>query len=205
MNYQTFRTAFKDYPVFSKREIEKVFPHFDAKNLVNWQKKNYAQKIRNDWYRLTENHLDTEILYFISNHIYQPSYVSLETALAHYGFIPEGVFRYTAITTLKTQNFDTPIGFFSYQNLKPNLFFGYNLWDTNGFYYKMADPQKCLLDFLYLNPHLQTEGHFYELRLNVSEIKKQVDFELFKKYIIAFDTQALAKRAAIFLQFIENQ
>ncbi|NJN33579.1 MAG: hypothetical protein HC817_04325 [Saprospiraceae bacterium] len=111
MNFQVFRTTFKDYPVFSKKEIEKLFPTFDAKNLVNWQKKNYVQKIRNEWYRLNEYSLDTLTLYFISNQLYNPSYVSLETALSHYGFIPEGVFRITAITTLKTQFFDTSIGF----------------------------------------------------------------------------------------------
>ncbi|MDZ7879658.1 MAG: hypothetical protein U5L45_18415 [Saprospiraceae bacterium] len=204
MNFQTFRTTFKDYPIFSKKEIEKTLSPFDPKNLVNWQKKNYVQKVRNEWYRLTENHLDTPTLYFISNHIYNPSYISVESALAHYGFIPEGVFRHTAITTLKTQNFDTPIGLFTYQTLKPNLFFGYNLLNFNGFNYKIADPQKCILDFLYLNPHLKTEGHFYELRLNISDIKAQVDFDLFHKYAVAFDAQALMQRATAFVHFVEN-
>ncbi len=204
MNFQSFRTTFRDYPVFSKKEIEKLFPTFDAKNLVNWQRKNYIQKVRNEWYRLNENRLDTPLLYFISNQIYNPSYISLESALAHYGFVPEGVFRYTGITTLKTQNFDTPIGFFTYQNIKSNLFFGYNLLIYNGFYYKIADPQKCFLDFLYLRPDIQTEEHFYELRLNISEIKAQLDFALFDKYLFAFDSKALSKRATIFINYLEN-
>jgi predicted transcriptional regulator of viral defense system len=204
MNYQLFRVVFKNYPVFSKIEIAKLFPSFDAKNLINWQKKNYVQKIRNSWYRLNENVLNTEILYFISNHIYNPSYISLETALSHYGFIPEGVFKFTAVSTLKTQRFETPIGFFSYQNVKPSLFFGYNLLSFNGYNYKIADPQKCLLDFLYLHPYIKTEGHFYELRLNIYEIKKQIDFDLLKKYTIAFDSNALSKRVETFIHFVEN-
>ena len=204
MNFQTFRTTFRDYPIFSKKEIEKLFPSLDAKNLVNWQKKSYIQKIRNEWYRLSENSLNTSNLYFISNHLYSPSYVSLETALSHYGFIPEGVFRITSITTLKTQNFDTPIGFFTYQNLKPDLFFGYNLLKINGFYYKMADSQKCFLDFLHLHPDIQTEGHFYELRLNIADIKSQLDFDLFDKYLFAFNSKALSKRATTFIHFLEN-
>jgi predicted transcriptional regulator of viral defense system len=204
MNFQTFRTTFKDYPIISKKEIEKLFTSFDAKNLVNWQQKNYIQKVRNEWYRLTENPLDPPLLYFISNHIYHPSYISLETALAHYGFIPEGVFRYTAISTLKTQNFDTPIGLFNYNTLKSNLFFGYNLLNKNDFYYKIADPQKCLLDFFYLHPDIQTEGHFYELRMNILDIKKQIDFELLKKYTFVFDSKALTKRITTFIHFIEN-
>lgn len=204
MNYQLFRTTFKDYPIFSKKEIEKLFPTFDAKNLVYWQKKNYVQKVRNAWYRLNEQHLDTPTLYFISNKIYNPSYVSLETALSYYGFIPEGVFHITAITTLKTQFFDTSIGVFNYHNVKPTLFFGYNLLKINNFYYKMADPQKCLLDFLYLNPNIQTDSHFYELRLNIEAIKNQLDFETFNKYIFVFNSKALSNRAAMFIHFLEN-
>jgi hypothetical protein len=44
MNYQLFRTTFKNYPVFSKIEITKLFPSFDAKNLINWQRKTMFKK-----------------------------------------------------------------------------------------------------------------------------------------------------------------
>lgn len=204
MNFQIFRATFKGYPVFSIIEIKKHFPNFDAKNLINWQEKNYVQKVRNSWYRLTESTLNTDTLFFISNHIYTPSYISLESALSYYGFIPEGVFKLTAISTVKTQEFVSPIGHFSYQKLKPTLFFGYQLMAFNGFYFKIADPQKCLLDFLYLHPDIKTEGHFFELRLTISEIKKQVDFEIFDQYCQMMHSKALVKRAKTFIQFIEN-
>ena len=137
MTFQEFRLTLKDYPVFSIVEIEKLFPSFDKKNLVYWQKKNYIQKIRNSWYRFTESTLNTDILFFTSNQIYQPSYISLESALSHYGFIPEGVFKITAISTLKTQEFTTPIGVFGFQNLKTNLFFGYQIVNFGTFNYKI--------------------------------------------------------------------
>ena len=204
MNYQTFRNTFKDYPIFSKIEIKKRFPSFDAKNLVNWQAKNYVQKVRNSWYRLTENSLNSDTLFFISNHIYSPSYISLESALSYYGFIPEGVFKITSITTLKTQNFSTSLGYFVYQNLKPHLFFGYELKSFNGFYFKLADPQKCVLDFLYLHSDIKTEGHLFELRFNISEIKKQIDFKILDEYCQIIDSDALSKRVKTFIHFIEN-
>jgi predicted transcriptional regulator of viral defense system len=122
MNFQQFRSAFQSYPIISRIEIEKVYPGFDPKNLVHWQKKQYLQRIRNSWYRLKETPLDSDTLFFISNQIYQPSYISLETAMSHYGFIPEGVFKVTSVSTLKTNDFQTAIGNFGYQNIKPSLY-----------------------------------------------------------------------------------
>jgi len=63
MNFQQFRSAFQSYPIISRIEIEKVYPGFDPKNLVHWQKNQYLQKIRNTWYRLKETPLDSDTLF----------------------------------------------------------------------------------------------------------------------------------------------
>ena len=204
MTFQGFRIAFQSYPIFSFGEIEKLFPKFDRKNLVNWQRKNYIEKIRNSWYRFTEIPLNEDALFFVSNHIYTPSYISLESALSHYGFIPEGVFKITAISTLKTHQFTTPIGNFSYQNIKPNLFFGYKLLPYNNFYYKIAEPEKTILDYLYLHPDIKTEDILYELRLNVIEINQQINFDTLMHYTDFIDSKSLLKRVKTFIKFIEN-
>jgi predicted transcriptional regulator of viral defense system len=205
MNFQTFRTAFQNYPVISERDIEKLFPDFDRKNLLYWQRKGYLQKLRNTWYRLAEMLLHQEALYFISNQIYQPSYVSLEMALSHYGFIPEGVFKITAISTLKTQQFQTPIGDFKYQNVKPDLFFGYLLRPVGDCFYKMAEPEKAILDYLYLHPEMDSEAHFHEMRFNVFELQKMLTPPTLHVYTESFQSKALKKRVRAFNQFIKNQ
>lgn len=205
MTFQDFRIAFQSYPIISVMEVEKLFPGFDRKNLVYWQGKNLIQKIRNGWYRLTEKPVDAEMLFFISNQIYQPSYISLETALSVYGFIPEGVFRITAVSTLKTQQFQTPIGHFGYRNIRESLFFGYQIRPVGSFFYKMADPEKALLDFFYLNPSLNADSHFEGLRLNFLEIKRSVDFQKWDQYLDLIDSASLGKRAKIFKKFIEKQ
>lgn len=204
MNFQTFRSTFQHYPIISRTEIEKVYPGFDPKNLVYWQKKQYLQKIRNSWYRLKETPLDSDTLFFISNHIYQPSYISLETAMSYYGFIPEGVFKVTAVSTLKTNGFHTLIGDFGYQNIKPSLYFGYQMVRFGNFYFKMAEPEKTMLDFLYLHPEMTDESHFYELRLNRKEIKSSVNMDILNAYCQTINSGSLCKRVAIFLKFIEN-
>jgi predicted transcriptional regulator of viral defense system len=205
MIFQDFRLTFQGYPVISRIEIEKMFSGFDWKNLVYWQQKKYLQKVRNSWYRLTESPLDTETLFFISNQIYQPSYVSLETALSYYGFIPEGVFKTTAVSTLKTQQFQTPIGNFGYQNIKPTIFFGYRLLPIGKHFYKMAEPEKAILDFVYLHSELNSESHFEGLRLNIDEFKSTINLDTLKLYLNLYNSPMLTKRVEILLLFIENK
>jgi hypothetical protein len=205
MNFQTFQKAFAEYPVFSRQEIRMQFPGFDSKNLVNWQGKNYLLKIRNSWYAFPGQSVEPEVLFFISNQIYQPSYISLETALSHYGFIPEGVFRMTAVSTLKTQQFQTPLGLFAYQNIKPSLNFGFRLMPFGKYFYKLAAPEKAILDYFYLHPELVSDSDFEGLRLNLIEVRRSVDFQVFNALLESFQSRALSKRAKTFIRFVENQ
>ena len=48
----------------------------------------------------------------IANHLYGPSYVSLDYALSHYGLIPEAVRQITSVTTRRGKTYDTPLGRF---------------------------------------------------------------------------------------------
>lgn len=204
MNFQSFQKAFSEYPVFSQQEIRMRFPGFDSKNLVNWQAKDYLLKIRNSWYAFSSQKMEPDALFFISNQIYQPSYISLETALSHYGFIPEGVFRTTAISTLKTQKFQTPVGLFTYQNIKPALNFGFRLLPFGKYFYKLASPEKAILDYFYLHPELTSESDFEGLRLNIIEINRSVNFQTFKAMLDAIQSKALSKRAESFFRYLQN-
>src|SRR5699024_7904040 len=53
----------------------------------------------------------------VANHLYGPSYVSLEFALYHYGVIPEYVADITSVCTKRGKMYDTPLGRFTYQQL----------------------------------------------------------------------------------------
>lgn len=58
----------------------------------------------------------------LANLIYGPSCISLEYALAFYGFIPERVETLTSITNKKDKIFKTPVGLFTYRYLHPNKY-----------------------------------------------------------------------------------
>ncbi len=51
----------------------------------------------------------------IANHLWGPSYVSMETALSYWGLIPERVLETTSITTKASKTYQTAIGRFSYR------------------------------------------------------------------------------------------
>src|SRR5206468_3281045 len=52
--------------------------------------------------------------FLIANHLWGPSYISMETALAHWAFIPERVYEISSVTVKSTKTFKTPAGRFSY-------------------------------------------------------------------------------------------
>lgn len=189
------------YPVFSTTDIMKQFPDFDRKNLVNWQKKGYIKKIRNNYYCLTENTIDEQFLNFTANKIYSPSYISLETALSYYTIIPEGVFTINSVSSIRTNRFNTPIGTFNYQHLKSSLFFGYQLIPFNKLFYKIAELEKTILDYLYLHPTIDNSEDFNHLRWNKEALKK-IDLNLFSQYQSLFNSRALDKRVSYFIIFL---
>jgi predicted transcriptional regulator of viral defense system len=199
--FLAFKDTFKDFIVFTPNDIKKYFPDFDKKNLVNWQKKGYIQRIRNNYYCFSDNQKSEEFLYFVANSIYHPSYISLESALSYYGIIPEGVYTITSITTLKTNAFNTDFTRFTYRNVKSKLYFGYQLINYKNQRFKIASLEKAVLDYLYLNSDVDDMSLFSDLRWNKSELLN-INRELFNKYLSVFDSKVLNQRAGHFLNYL---
>ncbi|MFH1235329.1 MAG: hypothetical protein V1685_00120, partial [Parcubacteria group bacterium] len=103
-------------------------------------------KLRNNFYMLKDS---SPSHYFIANKLYEPSYVSLETALSHYGIIPEVVYATTSVTSKISREFTTPMGMYTYQRIKLPAFTGYGLQEVDGSKVFIADPEKALADYLY--------------------------------------------------------
>ncbi len=124
--------------------------------------------------------------------IYQPSYISLEWALSHYGIIPEMVYNVTSVTSKTTRTFKNDIGLFAYRHLKKDLFFGYKKVDDGKGMYLLAEPEKALLDYLYLNlAKLHDEADIEELRLNRFSMGEAVDKEKLMQYAEVFNSKKL--------------
>ncbi len=204
MNFLTFQNTFSHLRIIPKIEIKKRFPDFDWNALTRWQKKGYIVKIRNGYYRFAQQKIRGDVdLFFIANQIYQPSYISLESALSYYNLIPEGVFMITSVSTKKTQHFFTPNVEFSYRSVRKEAYIGYQIFPSCQF--KIAYPSKAILDMLYLKPNLfDNEDDFFEWRLNIFELQEQISWEKFETFLKLYRSKALIARAKRFRKFINS-
>ena len=96
--------------------------------------------------------------------------MSLHSALAYYGLIPEYVPIVTSITTTRPMTFTTTEGTFSYRHMKKSMFRGYRaIVELNNQSVFIAMPEKSLLDLIYLTPGGDRLDYLYELRLQNTE------------------------------------
>ena len=194
MTYLDFRTALYSFEVFCTRDIEKLFPKFDSRRLVEWQRKGYIQKLINKWYLFTDIPINDRLRYRISNCLHRPSYISLESALSHYGLIPEAVYSVQNITTRKTIAYETIAGTFNYRNIKAQLFFGYEVDNNQTIPLLIASPEKAILDYLYLNHQLNTIEDIEGLRLNLTTFNETINKDRLISYAACFESKTLNKR-----------
>jgi len=155
VTYMELRDNVAGMPLFSW-QVLKMFSggRQELKNqLSRWKQSGKLLALRRGFYILNEKDrkLSPSRL-FIASEMYKPSYVSLEYALSFYGIIPEKVATLTCITTKKTQVFENSFGTFSYRHVKPECFTGFTAKkDESGLTYLFAEPEKAVVDFIYLN------------------------------------------------------
>ena len=104
--------------------------------------------------------------FLVANRLVHPSYVSLQSALAMHGVIPEHVPVVTSVTTSRPGRWSNALGDFDYRHVKTGFFFGYRTEDLSGGQTALiATPEKALLDLLYLTPGAERQDYLEELRL----------------------------------------
>ncbi|NQT88422.1 hypothetical protein HQ560_16770 [bacterium] len=92
-------------------------------------------------------------VYGLAQRIHGPSYISLETALSHRGWIPEAVYACTCVCYGSAKEFETPLGIFSYKRAPQRAFYSdvERCDDGNGDVFLMASPPKALADYVYVH------------------------------------------------------
>lgn len=91
----------------------------------------------------------------MANHIYGPSYVSLFSALRHYGLVPERVYATESMSLKRSRSFDTPLGRFIYHCCSnPYFALGIQMQGDGEVQHLMASPEKALCDLMTVTPGL---------------------------------------------------
>lgn len=189
-------------PVFSSSLLlaGNVDPKPIRLQLSRWVKAGRIYQIRRGLYAIAPPYQKTKPHPFlVANHLQRASYVSLQSALAYYGLIPETMFSTTSVSTGRPERLVTPLGIYEFRHLKTELLFGYLLVDLGGQSAFLAAPEKALLDLVYLHPGGDAAAYLNELRLQNTEL---IDLDLLKNYSEKFHTPKLDKAYKKIMQII---
>lgn len=149
-----------------------VDPQGIRRQLSRWTDAGRLYQLRRGLYALAPPfQKDRPHPFLVANRLVLGSYVSLQSALAYYGLIPEAVPVTTSVTSDRPGRWDTPLGAYEFRHLQTDLMIGYRWLEVAGreFAY-VARPEKALLDLIYLEPEADSLRYLEELRLQHLEI-----------------------------------
>lgn len=133
--------------------------------------------------------------FLIANRLIPASYVSLQSALAYYGMIPEHVPVTTSVTTRRPAHWETPVGVFDFRHIQVDFFNGCRLIDLSEKQQAfIARPEKALLDLVYLEPGGDTLDYLAELRLSNLN---QLDWQLLSRLAGKIEKPKLMRAVAL--------
>lgn len=203
MNFRRFRHQMEYIPAFNLNDIRKIDPKFHKRQLADWVKRGYVQSIAGEYYILSGTQITEDRLFMLANMLYEPSYISLESALAYYHIIPETVQGVISVSSRKTKRYESKWGFFDYRSIKPILNFGYQvIKGRDQIKYSIARLEKAVLDYLYLNPHINSIQEFESLRWNKQSLTILDKNQRLQCYRNVFDKKSLDERISILMEYI---
>lgn len=143
-------------------------------------KKGEIIKVRRGLYLLAEKYRHKKLSkFFLTSRIVPHSYISLESALSYYGWIPERVTMVTSVLAIgRTKKFATPFGEFIFYQLPVNeyefLTGVTRVEEIKGEPFLLASPLRALADYVYVRK-IDWQGIDYlitSLRIDVEQLMK---------------------------------
>lgn len=143
------------------------------KKIQRLEKKGMIKKLIKGKYQFLMNSVND---FRLANFLYQPSYISLESALSFHGILAGFPYQITSLTIKKSRSFNVDNKDFQYSHLSQNLFWGYEKKED----FLIADKEKALLDYLYFGLKGLRNLDFDELE--IKEINKKRLFAYGKQF-----------------------
>jgi len=179
MKFEDFHRLNLKNRIFSMQSMELLGYDRETlrKQIQNWLKKGYVIQLKKGLYAylgLEKRKLFSN--FYVASLLYgDNSYISLESAMSFYGLIPEKVFQLSSVSTSKTKTFINELASFNYKHIKASLFdYFINQIDEFSNVYRIAYPEKALLDYIYfkvkVNQNIDEDFFEENLRLQNLEI-----------------------------------
>ena len=172
------------YGLFDETLVRNLFPHCSdgaKKALVHRAiQEEEVLRLKPGLFCLAESYREgAPHPYVLAGLLHSPSFVSLETALAYHGLIPEAVYQVSSITASRSRTFETPFGRFSYRRV-PCSFFKSGVKARkvadHGWAF-IAQPLRAIADIVYLRKSVswKMDGLSFlteSLRIEVEDLAK---------------------------------
>lgn len=165
--------------LFTDDDLKLVFPDKESSAIYNsltyHLKKKNIERYRRGLYSLSPKKGGKHAFskFKLANKLVLHSFISFESALSHYGLIPEAVYEVTSACFSKNTMFENSLGrfSFSYSPIEP-FYLGVHKDEVTDS--KIANPIRALFDLIYVRRKLYSEVRDLEndLRIDLSEFKK---------------------------------
>lgn len=195
-------------PIFTAKDIElagfSVYPYM----LSQWVDKGYIKRLGGGKYLFSKSNVLPE---YIANHVREPSYISLESALYYYNLTIDIPFHIISVTSKGTKKSTIEDKVFFYRHVKPEVFTGYIMKQIGanteiGKRFYIATPEKALVDLFYLSPNkYKNFSDFKEARFHEEDMKKQIDWRGVYNLSLIYKNKSLEKRLTDFKEYIFSQ
>lgn len=139
------------------------------KKIARLEEKNIIQTLTKGKYKFLFRPAND---FLTANFLYQPSYISLESALSFYGIITGFPYQITSITIKKPKSISVNDQEYKYSQFTSRLFWGYEKKED----FLIAEPEKCLLDYIYMGTKGLRSLSFDEMDLTIVNPKKLVSY-----------------------------
>jgi predicted transcriptional regulator of viral defense system len=181
-----------------------VSPFDVRKQLSRWTAAGKLYQLRRGLYSLAPPY--QKVIphpFLIANQLLAGSYVSLQSALAYHGIIPELVPVTTSVTTSRPATYRTPFGQFDYHHIQMDLFRAYRMVDLgNDQRAFIASPEKALLDLVYLQPGGDSSNFLRALRLQALD---QIDIEQLQQLASETGKPKLLRAVQVINRIVEEE
>lgn len=140
------RLSSKSIPLFSLDELGGILGVGNRQSLYKridrLTKAKILEKLIKGKYYFSLNKVND---FTMANFLYQPSYISLQSALSFHSIMTGFSYQITSISVRKPKNFIIDKKDFIYSKITPKLFWGWEKKED----FLMAKPEKALLDYVY--------------------------------------------------------
>lgn len=206
MKFERLLEIVADEPVFEPGLLlaGDVDPADIQRQLSRWVEAGRLYQLRRGLYALAPPYQKVKPHPFlVANRLARGSYVSRQSALAHYGLIPEYVPVTTSVTTSRPARWDTPLGTYDFRHIQSEHLRSYSRTDLGGRQEAfLATPEKALLDLIYLEPGADAPAYLNELRLQHMEV---LDLDELRRQAEAFGKPKILRAAEHVARLAETE